>query len=164
MYSKQRQIINSHAFKHAFIQEQIRNWIKKKWFHDPLIQYLVRNYPLIQSFDMLTPLQKQGHICFGTWSPAEARSWPFFIFRLLAEAKSRLFRFVDMFTPCRSKVAFVFGTWSPAEARSRPFFIFQLPAEAKLQLLFGILCRSKISVFLFSTQWDPNKISVSVFT
>jgi len=59
------------------------------------------------NFWYVDPLQKQGHICFGTWSPAEVRSWPFFIFRLPAEAKSQLFKFVDMLTPYRSKVTFV---------------------------------------------------------
>jgi len=44
----------------------------------------------------LDPLQKQGlgyHL----------------FFRLPAEAKSQLFKFVDMLTPCRSKVAFILG-------------------------------------------------------
>ena len=129
-----------------------------------ILKFFAAKSQLFKFVDMLTPLQKQSHICFGTWSPAEARSRPFFIFRLPAEAKSQLFKFVDMLTSCRSKVAFVFGTWSPAEARSWPFFIFRLPAEAKSQPLFGILYRSKFSAFRFGTWRDPNKISVSVFT
>jgi len=129
MHSKQRQIIDSHAFKHAFIQEEIINYFFfKKWFHDPLIQDLVRNYPLIQSFDMLIPCRSKVTFDFGTWSPAEARSWPFFTFWLPDEAKSRLF--FDMLIPCKSKVTFDFGTWSPAEARSWPLFTFRLPTEA----------------------------------
>jgi len=85
---------------------------------------------------MLIPCRSKVTFVFGTWSPAEARSWPFFIFRLLAEAKSQPFKFVDMLTPCRSKVAFVLGAWSPAEARSWSFFIFWVPARAKSQSLF----------------------------
>ena len=108
-------------------------------------------------FWYVDPLQKQGHICFGTRSLAEARSWPFFIFRLPAEAKLQLFKFVDMLTSCRSKVTFVFGSWSPAEARSWPFFIFRLPVEAKLQLFKFVdmltPCRSKVT-FVFGA-WSP---------
>ena len=85
---------------------------------------------------MLTPCRSKVTFVFGTWSPAEARSWPFFIFRLPAEAKSKLFKFVDMLTPYKSKVALVLGTWSPAEARSWAFFIFWLPARAKSQPFF----------------------------
>ena len=152
MHSKQRQIIDSHVFKHAFIQEQIRNWIKKKvvpWSSD------TRSSEKLSSdskFWYVDPLQKQGHICFGNWSPAKARSWPFFIFRLPIGAKAQLFKFVDMLTPCRSKVTFVLALdplqkqglghslffdslqkqshnylnllicWPPAEARSHLFW------------------------------------------
>jgi len=82
------------------------------------------------------PLQMQDHICFGTGSPTEARSWPSFIF----------------LTPCRSKVTIIwirwyadplqmqdhvcFGTRSPTEARSWPFFTFRLPTEVKSQPSF----------------------------
>ena len=226
MHSKQRQIINSHAFKHAFIQEQIRNWIKIKvvpWSSD------TRSSEKLSSdskFWYVDPLQKQGHICFGTWSPAEAmshlfwhlipyrskvtfvlaldplqkqgfghslffdslqkqshnylnllicwppaearshlfwylipakaRSWPFFIFRLPAEAKSQLFKFVDMLTSCRSKVTFVL-VLDPLQKQGLGFFIFRLPAEAKSQLFRFVdmltLCRSKVT-FVFGT-WSP---------
>jgi len=125
---------------------------------------------------MLTPCRSKVTFVFGTWSLAEARSWPSFIFRLPAKAKSQSFKFVNVdplqkqghicfwhlipcrskvlailyfSTPCRSKVAFVLGAWSPAEARSWPFFIFLTPCESKVTtiLYFSILCRSKISSF-----------------
>ena len=79
---------------------------------------------------LLTLCRSKVTFVFATWPPAEARSWPSFIFWLPVEAKSQLFNLL-MFTPCRSKVTFVFGTWSPAEARSWPSFIFRLPTEAK---------------------------------
>ena len=107
MHSKQRQIIDSNAFKHAFIQEQIRNWIKKKvvpWSSN------TRSSEQLSSdsrFWYLDPCRSKVTFVFGTWSPAEARSWPFFIFWLPPEAKSQLFKFVDMLTPCRSKVTFI---------------------------------------------------------
>ena len=115
-------------------------------------------------FVNVDPLQKQGHICSWHLIPLQKQGLGHSLFFDSLQKQSQSHLNLLMLTPCRSKVTFVFGTWSPAEARSWPFFIFRLPARAKSQPLLGILCRSKISAFLFSTSWGPNKISVSVFT
>ena len=107
---------------------------------------------------MLTPCRSKVAFVFGPWSPAEARSWPFFIFRLPAEAKSQLFKFVDMLTPCRSKVTFVFGTWSPAEARSWPFYIFRLPA-----IFFDSLQKQSHSYLNLLICWPPAEARSHLF-
>ena len=112
---------------------------------------------------MLTPCRSKIAFVLGAWSPAEVRSWPFFIFRLPAEAKSQPFKFVDMLTPYKSKVAFVLGAWSPAEARSWPFFIFWLPARAKSQPLFIFRSSAEArSPHFFSAHDDTRTKSVSL--
>jgi len=100
---------------------------------------------------MLTPCRSKIAFVLGAWSPAEARSWPFFIFRLPAEAKSQLFKFVNV-DPLQKQGHICFGTWSPTEARSWPFFIFRLPAEAKSQPFKFVdmltPCKSKVAFVL----------------
>jgi len=112
---------------------------------------------------MLTPCRSKVTFVFVAWSPAEARSWPFFIFQLLVEAKSQPFKFVDMLTPCRSKVAFVLGVWSPTEARFWPFFIFWLHARAKSQPLFIFRSSAEArALHFFSAHDDTRTKSVSL--
>ena len=116
------------------------------------------------------PLQKQGHIGFGTWPLAEARSWPFFDFWLPAEAKSQLF-FV-MVILCRSKVTFVLaldpmqkqGLGHPLflcrvrkDSKSYPHFTFQLVLEKCLKVVSPHL------TFLFVWKRTQSRIYTLIF-
>jgi len=123
------------------------------------------------------PLQKQGHICFGTWSPAEARSWPFFILQLPAEAKSQLFKFVDMLTPCRSKVTFVLALdplqkqglgyslfFDSLQKRSHNYLNLLIcwpPAEARSHLFWHLIpYRSKVMAILYFLTTCKSKVTI----
>jgi len=229
MHSKQRQIIDSHAFKHTFIQGQIIKWILKKsgswssdtrssenlspdskfWYVDPLqkqghisfchlipcrskvlvILYFSTPYrskvTTIIYFSIpcrskvttllwyVDPLQKQGHIWF--WHLIPCRSKVLAILYFSTPCRSKVTTIIYFSTPCRSKVT---THGDPLQkqghiwflylipCRSKVLAIIGLPAKAKSQLFLEmlILCRSKISVFLFSTWRYPNKISVSIFT
>ena len=130
-------------------------------------------------FDMLIPCKSKVTFVFGTWSPAEARSWPFLDFRLLAEAKSQLF--VGMLTlwgnvtfvfwhliPYRSKVLVILlfdslqkqshnhslMCWSPAEERSHLYFGTWSPTEARSWPFF---------IFLFVCERTQSRIHTLLF-
>jgi len=79
---------------------------------------------------MLTPCRSKVTFVLGTWSPTEARSWPLFIFRLPAEAKSQSFKFVNVdplqkqghicswhLIPCRSKVLAIIYFSTPCRSK-----------------------------------------------
>jgi len=128
-------------------------------------------------FWYVDPLQKQGHICFGTWSPVEARSWPFFIFRLPAEAKSQLFKFVDMLTPCGSNVTFVLALdplqkqglgysliFDSLQKQSHNYLNLLIcwpSAEARSHLFWHLIpCRSKVMAILYFLTTCKSKVTI----
>jgi len=89
-----------------------------------------KNYPLIQKFWYVDPLQKQGHIGFGTWSSVEARSWPFIYF--LTPCRSKVITFIYFLDSLQKQSHHYLNLlicWSSANTRSHLFF--WLPAEAK---------------------------------
>jgi len=76
---------------------------------------------------------------FGTWSPAEERSWPFFGLWFSTEAKSQLS--LGMWSPTEARplpTSYLSGVWFLAEARSWPLLGLWFPAEAKSQLSLGM--------------------------
>ena len=126
---------------------------------------------------MVTPYRSKVTFVFGTWSPAEARSWPLFIFWLPAEAKSKSFKFVEMLTPCRSNVAFVLALdllqkqglghslffWLPAEAKSQSFkFVNVDPLQKQGHICFWHLIsyRSKVLAILYFSSPCRSKVTV----
>ena len=136
--------------------KKVINWIKKKWFHDPLIQDLVKDYPLIQKLWYVNPLQKQCHIWF--WHLIPCRTILYF----LTPCRSKVTDIIYFSTPCRSKVTTLFWYVDPLQKQGHIWFWHLIPAEARSHLILALdHCRSKVLAIIYFL--TPYKGKVTTF-
>ena len=145
MHSKRKQIIDSHAFKHAFIQKII-NLKMVSWSSDTRSS---KNYPLIQKFWYVDPLQKQRRICF--WH--------------LIPCRSKVFAIHYFLTPCRSKVITLFSRLPVSKVTIIWIRWYADPLQMQDHICFGTRspCRSKVLAILYFSTPYRSKVTTIIY-
>ena len=91
------------------------------------------------------PLQNQGHICFRTWSPTEARSWPFYgIDSLQKQSHNHSL----LFDSLRSKVTIILWYVDPLQKQGHICLLALdlLQKQGLSHSLFSSLCAKGLKV------------------